>query len=247
MHSSKVPEDIAAIADISADFHQSGTLSGAVIIEMYSRTRDFENITSIETGCGKSTLLFSAISRKHFCFTRGNTDGHGDDSLDAVLASPRLNKDAVSFVLGPTQKTLPDFGFADKFDVVFIDGPHGFPFPQLEYYYLYPHLKPGGLLIIDDIHIPTIGQLADFLKEDAMFDFTGHVGTTAFFRRTSAPVFDPMGDGWWLQQYNTRRFSELSGKYFPLTIKSIAYRMLARTLGVPFADKVRKAYRRMAD
>jgi len=25
------------------------------------------------------------------------------------------------------------------------------------------------------------------------------------FRRTDAPVFDPLGDGWWLQDYNRRR------------------------------------------
>jgi hypothetical protein len=29
-------------------------------------------------------------------------------------------------------------------------------------------------------------------------------GKTDFLRRTSAPLFDPWGDGWWLQEYNRR-------------------------------------------
>ncbi len=86
-----------------------------------------------------------------------------------------------------------------------IDGPHGFPFPDLEYYYFYPHLKTGGLLVIDDIQIPTIGRLAEFISEDAMFSEVECIGSTAVFRRTDAPVFDPFSDGWWLQDYNRRR------------------------------------------
>jgi hypothetical protein len=37
-----------------------------------------------------------------------------------------------------------------------------------------------------------------------MFDLDGIVRTTAFFTRTSAPAFDPVGDGWWRQKYNAR-------------------------------------------
>jgi hypothetical protein len=71
--------------------------------------------------------------------------------------------------------------------------------------FFYPHLKTGGLLVIDDIHIPTIGRLADFLSEDSMFEKIEFIGSTAVFRRTDAPLFDPFGDGWWLQDFNRRR------------------------------------------
>src|SRR4029453_15202589 len=88
----------------------------------------------------------------------------------------------------------------------FLRGPQGFPFPNMEYWKLYPHLEPGGLLIIDDIHIPTIRQMFEFLREDPMFTLLETVGKTAFFERTTAPTFSPVQDGWWLQDYNTRRF-----------------------------------------
>jgi hypothetical protein len=55
------------------------------------------------------------------------------------------------------------------------------------------------------VHIATIGRLADFVAEDSIFDFVELFRTTAIFRRTSAPTFDPHGDGWWLQDFNRRR------------------------------------------
>src|SRR5262249_42290363 len=54
------------------------------------------------------------------------------------------------------------------------------------------------------IHIPTVHNLFRFLRRDAMFDLNEVIGTTAFFTRTSAPAFDPLGDGWWQQKYNAR-------------------------------------------
>jgi len=114
----------------------------------------------------------------------------------------------VVFVVGPTQRTLPAWRNDKPLEIVLIDGPHAYPFPDLEYYYFYRLLARDALLIVDDIHIPTIGHLYDFLKEDDMFRVVEVVGTTAFFRRTSAALFDPEGDGWWLQKYNTKRFKE---------------------------------------
>jgi hypothetical protein len=96
--------------------------------------------------------------------------------------------------------------FTEPLQLVFIDGPHGFPFPDMEYWKLYPHIEPGGLLVLDDIHIPTIRHLFNFLREDAMWTLIETVGKTAFFERTNAPTFSPVEDGWWLQNYNTRRF-----------------------------------------
>jgi hypothetical protein len=60
--------------------------------------------------------------------------------------------------------------------------------------------------VIDDIQIPTIRQLFDFLREDDMFRLIETVGKTAFFERTNAPTFSPVQDGWWLQKYNAARF-----------------------------------------
>ncbi len=132
----------------------------------------------------------------------------GDNSIITRLKSSiLLRKENTEFVEGPTQRTLPGRAFERPLQAVLIDGPHAFPFPQLEYYYLYPHIASDGLLILDDIHIRTINQLYRFLCADKMFELIEVVERTAFFRRTTAPVFDPFGDGWWLQSYNRKRLS----------------------------------------
>jgi hypothetical protein len=97
---------------------------------------------------------------------------------------------------------LPRQQFPEKLQLVLIDGPHAYPFPDLEYYFLYPHLDIGGLLILDDIQIRSIHNLFAFLCADSMFRLDEVVRSTAFFTRTDAPTFDPTGDGWQEQRYN---------------------------------------------
>jgi hypothetical protein len=155
---------------------------------------------SAETGSGASTLLFSHMSQQHTVFALD--DGSG--SIENVRRSALLRQNVVTFVEGPTQRTLPSHRFSAKLQVILIDGPHGYPFPDIEYYFLYPHLDPGGLLILDDIHIHSIHNLFDFLRKDHMFRLDEVADTTAFFTRTNARSFDPLGDGWWMQAYNTR-------------------------------------------
>jgi hypothetical protein len=73
-------------------------------------------------------------------------------------------------------------------------------------FHIYPNLKLGALLIVDDLHIPTVGRMFEVLKEDAMFEVAAIVATTAFLRRTAAPTFHPHWDCWEDQNFNKRRF-----------------------------------------
>lgn len=186
------------IIEVAPGLHSAGTFTARTFEAIAKATRKLQIRNSVETGSGASTLLFSHLSDHHTVFALD--DGTG--SVTNIRRSPLLRSDVVTFVEGPTQVTLPQHRFTEKLQVVVIDGPHGYPFPDLEYYYLYPHLETGALLILDDIHIPTVHNLFQFLRRDAMFHLEQVVQRTAFFRRTSAPAFDPFGDGWWQQKYN---------------------------------------------
>jgi methyltransferase family protein len=188
------------IAEVSPGLHSAGTFSARTLeaIAWSASTRNIRN--SAETGSGASTLLFSHLSQHHTVFAL--EDGRG--SIVNVRRSPLLRADVVTFVEGPTQVTLPRHRFTEKLQLALIDGPHAYPFPDLEYYFLYPHLETGALLILDDIHIPTVHHLFEFLRRDAMFQLDEVVAQTAFFTRTGAPTFDPFGDGWQDQNYNAR-------------------------------------------
>ena len=120
------------------------------------------------------------------------------------MESELLTQGIVDFVVGPTQSTLPGIRLP-SLDLVFLDGPHAYPFPQLEYYYFYPHVRAGGMLIVDDIQIPSVRQLFRFLRRDRMWYLNAVVARTAFFTRTHAPTLDPLGDSWNLQGYNDYR------------------------------------------
>lgn len=187
-----------SLEKLPQDWHGSGPLDRNVLKALTGHCEKIGTIkNSVETGAGKSTLFFSQISGHHtvFALDVGN-------SLTTVKESDLLRAEYVEFIEGPTQLTIPTHIFTEKLQVVLIDGPHGYPFPDLEYYYLYQHIAQGGLLIIDDINIPSIKRMAEIIKSDDMFDCIDLVGKTMFFQRTSAPLFDPLADGWWEQGYN---------------------------------------------
>lgn len=190
------------IDEVSPFFHASGSLYPDVLWKLFEEHQDARARVSVETGCGLSTLLLSNLSERHTAFTLPL-----GDSLQNTQAHPYLRPETTKFVIGPSQVMVPKWQFSEPLDFALIDGPHAFPFPDLEYYFLYPHIRTGGVLVIDDIHIPTIHRLYEFLRDDEMWEHRGDARTTAFFRRTASPVFDPLGDNWPGQKYNRRRFA----------------------------------------
>ena len=183
------------------NWHDSGNLSPDVLQRISEMASSYDGCVSAETGCGLSTIVLSHASTHHTCFTI--SDGN---SLAKVQAEPLFRSANVEFIIGPSQRTLPSHQFERPLHLALIDGPHGWPFPELDYYHLYPHIVPGGILVVDDIHIPTIGRMCEVLREDAMWQHVEDVRCTSFFRRTSAPLLDPIGDDWWHQNFNKRRF-----------------------------------------
>lgn len=200
--STPLDEMVAEVSRLPADWHGAGSLSGEVLAAIARHASGRRIRHSVETGTGKSTLVLSHCSDDHTVFAQDDR-GHGD-SLQRVQGSPLLRRESVTFVVGPTQRTLPPFAFRHPLDLAMLDGPHGYPFPELEYYFIYQHLAEGAILIVDDINIPTVYNMFCVLREDEMYRLDEVVHTTAFFVRTGAPLFDPIADGWWLQKYNKR-------------------------------------------
>jgi hypothetical protein len=192
---------IGQIGALPDAWHGAGSVSENVLRAFVRHAEAAGPVrSSLETGTGRTTLLLSHLSDRHVVFTKDDTDG--GDSYPSVTASPLLRKDHVEFVIGSTQRTLRDHKFTECLDLAFIDGPHAYPFPDLEYWAIYPHVRSGGLLVIDDIQIPTIANLHRFLAADAMWRQLEVIENAAFFQRTDAPAIDPYGEGWWLQGFN---------------------------------------------
>jgi predicted O-methyltransferase YrrM len=223
-----ISNTLETILALPYDWHGAGTVTNRVLRTIAAHSPQ-PLLHTAETGTGRTTLLLSNTSRDHVVFAV-NDAGSGD-SLARVRTSALLSGETTRFVVGPTQLTLPRHEFADRLDLVLIDGPHAFPFPCLEYYYFAPHVRPGGLLIVDDINIPSIKFMFEFLRKDAMWRANAVVDHTAFLTRTGAPALDPLGDGWWLQGYNrlprTEALMSWAKSRAPSTLKS-AWRALRR-------------------
>jgi hypothetical protein len=200
------------IAELPPDWHTAGMMSPKVLRAMARHSEHIGPIShSAETGSGTTTLLFSHLSTTHLVFAKDL-----ERSVRQAKNSPLLNPRAVTFVEGPTQVTLPSYKFRRKLQIALIDGPHGYPFPDLEYYYFYPLIETGGLLIIDDIQIPSIERMFDLVRADDMFDLLEIIGNTAILRRSQAPLIDPHSDSWWLQGCNRPYHQKTSGPRRPL-------------------------------
>jgi hypothetical protein len=193
-------ELLDAIERLPSDWHGAGTLGAPALRAIADHAKPLELRHSLETGVGRSTLLLSHCSPDHRVFALD----HGD-SLRRTRESRLLRSDTVTFIEGPTQQTLAVTALPAALQFALLDGPHGYPFPELEYYHVYPKLAAGAVLVVDDIHIPTVRHLWQVLCEDEMFERLEVVQTTGFLRRTSAPTFDPLADGWWLQKWNAAR------------------------------------------
>ncbi|MHC1767827.1 MAG: class I SAM-dependent methyltransferase [Verrucomicrobiia bacterium] len=197
---------IDKIAQLPPDWHGCGSVSDSALRRIAAHAEKLGPIHySMETGSGKTTLLFSHLSSHHLVFS---VDAGG--SISQVRGCELFNAQTTSFVEGPSQTTLPQHRFEHPVQIALIDGPHAYPFPDLEYYYFYPLIDKGGLLLVDDVDIPSIRRMFEIIRADDMFELQEMVdvgGKMAIFKRTEMPLLDPTGDDWWLQGFNRRHYA----------------------------------------
>ncbi len=182
-------------------FHPWDAMAPAALSAIVRRGRTSPFSSTAETGCGGSTIVLSHCSRHHTAFA---IEGESRTITELCQRSD-LRRQNVMFVEGLTKDTVPGYRFTTALDLVLLDGPHAYPLPQIEYAYLFPHVRRNGWLVLDDIQIPSVHELFRFLRRESSWVLEEVVVRTAFFRRTRdfAPQCGP--DGWWLQEMNRHR------------------------------------------
>ncbi len=152
--------------------------------------------STVETGSGGSTIVLSHLSTNHTAFA---IEG-ADRTITGLRQCADLKNDAVTFIEGETKDTLPAYRSPAAVDLILLDGPHAYPMPQLEFTFLFPLLRNGGWLVLDDIQIPSVHELFRFLKLNTQVVLEEVALRTAFFRRVSTAPPEP--DGWDSQGLN---------------------------------------------
>jgi precorrin-6B methylase 2 len=152
--------------------------------------------STAETGCGGSTIILSHASDHHTAFALEGKDR----TISELRKESALRGERVVFVEGETKDTLPRHPFEGELDLVLLDGPHAYPLPQVELAYLYPWIKVGGWLVVDDIQIPSVYELFEFLRKESPVVLEEVVVRTAFFQRVGGAQHS--ADGWATQGIN---------------------------------------------
>lgn len=153
-------------------------LSDAVLRELDRRLPPGSR--TLETGAGVSTLLSALKGFQHIAIA---PDGALFERIREWCAAHGTSAEGLRLIAEPSERCLPNLQ-CEKLDAALIDGRHGFAAPFIDWHYIEPLLKIGGLLVIDDTHLWTGRVLRDFLNEDAAWEFVAEPeGRTALFRK----------------------------------------------------------------
>jgi hypothetical protein len=151
---------------------------------------------TLETGLGLSTLIFALSGCDH---TAMFLDSFEEDRVRGWATGHGIDLGSVRFVVGPSDASLRA-AEQTPIDLFLIDGGHGYPLPQLDWFYGASRLRAGGVLVIDDLQLWAPSQLNIFLDLDPRWeraDETKHHRKWSAYRRlVDGPVaedFDAQG------------------------------------------------------
>ncbi|MEO6457352.1 MAG: class I SAM-dependent methyltransferase [Chloroflexia bacterium] len=171
-------------------------LAGEVLKFLFSTL--VEEATTLETGAGLSTIAFAMRGCNHTCIAPFQYEV---DGIKAFCLQHSISTEKVNFIVERSENVLPGLT-CPPLDLALIDGSHGFPVQFLDWFYMAPLLKIGGLLILDDTQLWTGHVLKQFLQTEPEWKFERE-----FYAKTA--VFTRLQDGsnlkdWYDQPYVVR-------------------------------------------
>ena len=147
---------------------------------------------TLETGLGLSTALFAALGCEHTCVT-GSWDEV--ERLRTYCDLKGFDTAHVRFEAGGSHAALPRMLDDGELDLVLVDGGHGYPTPILDWFYAGYRLRPGGVALIDDVHLPAVRSLLQFLDRDPRWPaLERNDKWHAYERRSSGPLVEDWTD-----------------------------------------------------
>jgi hypothetical protein len=151
---------------------------------------------TLETGAGVSTVLFAAWRCDHVAVVPYASEAA---AVEQYLDDQGIARDSLRFDLRPSEEALPTLSRESPFDLVFVDGCHGFPAPIIDWFYGAGLLRKGGIVVFDDIQLPQVNSLlTSFLEPDPRWETVAGTNKWKAFRRLSE---GPLGEDWLAQPF----------------------------------------------
>lgn len=136
-------------------------------------------MTTLETGAGYTTVMMAARAKHHYCCTMFDLER---EKLRDYLRKLGIADDKVTYVIGPSDQTLPRLDIGKTLDFAYIDGCHGYPFPALDWHYVDQRLKVGGIVGMDNVELRPVREHCDFLEENKSYRLVEALDVGYFIR-----------------------------------------------------------------
>jgi len=166
-------------------FHASGRRSWAISTRALAFIANHipPGSRTLETGAGLSTSFFAAQGYEHTAIT---VSADEPERIKAYCRDHAIDDSRVRYVVQPSDVALPVLQ-TEPLDFFLIDGGHGFPMPQIDWYYGAKLLKLGGIVGIDDVELYSVRLLTDFLRHEDAWEHLATIGAKTSFYRLVKP------------------------------------------------------------
>jgi hypothetical protein len=159
----------------------------------------------IETGSGNSTIAFLLANPKKVDSV--SPDFELWSRIEEYCKLYQISTGKLNPIKAKSEWALPSLALdKNTYDIGLIDGCHGWPTAFIDLYYIYFMLRKNGYLIIDDIQLHSIKEMANFVVSEVdKFELVVNLGKTLVFRKLT----DELELGEWDQQrYIVERTNE---------------------------------------
>jgi hypothetical protein len=185
-------------------------------------------MATLETGAGASTIVFAAGGAEHEAVTPSQEEA---DRILAECERREIPTENLTFRIGSSAAVLHDWE-PRELDLVLVDGAHAFPYPTLDWWYLAPHLRNGGLMLLDDAYMPPVAAVVDHVRHSNAWRLEQPV---SFRTAVARKLADETIDGEW-------KGHRMNFSYLPpgqRAVAAVRQRVFSTRAGLAALDLVR--------
>ena len=146
-----------------------------------------------------------------------------------------FRSERVRFRIGSSPEVLRTWE-GRPLDLVLVDGAHAFPYPTLDWWFLAPYVKIGGLMLLDDAYMPPVAAVVDHVRGSSAWTLEEPPSfRTAVARKLAEEVPDPEWKG-------ERIGGRMSFRYLPPQRRAVAavrQRVFSTRLGLRAVELAR--------
>jgi hypothetical protein len=201
---------------------------------------NIENCRVIETGAGNSTIAFLIAGVSEIVSIA--PDDTLFNRIRKYCEDNQISITGLEAIENKSEWALPSIASSDRrFHIGLIDGAHGWPNTFVDLNYIYFSLHKGGFLILDDVQLHSIKEMAKFvMAEEQQFRLVANLG--------KALVFEKLTDNRELGEWNQQKYIvEMTNSYNnledPNTLEALSFKYSKNEVNLSYI--MRKIYRKI--